>query len=636
MIEQMKKISFVMLNSTKKEALKSLRKLGVVHLDAVEGNSSELSCLKENYDNLENAYMILNDIKVPKKTVINNVELSKDESVSKAKDIISIIEKQKEIIDEKSSLQRELERFQFWGEVNPEDFAYLASKGIHLSMYEIPTDKYADISEDITVIKVNANKTIVRFLVISDSDNKIENISPNAYLVTLPQKSTVQIKNDIVELQNQYNNLELEKNDAVKFKDSIKKALTTVSKEVEFENYYSGIECDEEKNHALCWLTGYVPTVDLSKVVDCAKKCGWAYIIDDPKEDDAVPTKLKNNKFVSLIYPVSDFLGTVPGYTEYDISGWFLLFFCVFFGMIFGDGGYGLLMTFVALGVIIANFFKKKSSGAMMYLLLLLGLSTTAWGALTCNWFGILPENLPGALKNIAFAIDWNFISNNSSLGSELVKQNLQIFCFSLALIQLSVAHIKGIKRNICEKSLKFLAEFGSLILLWGIFYVVLNMVVSGERFTMGKGIKISMELCVMDIKILAALIGGGFILSFIFANYEGSVGKSILESCKNIVSVLLGVVNQFSDIVSYIRLWAVGLAGGAIAQTVNDMAGPMLGGAIIFFGILLLAFGHGLNMILNVLSVIVHGVRLNTLEFSSHLGMSWSGFSYSPFKEGE
>jgi V/A-type H+-transporting ATPase subunit I len=130
-------------------------------------------------------------------------------------------------------------------------------------------------------------------------------------------------------------------------------------------------------------------------------------------------------------------------------------------------------------------------------------------------------------------------------------------------------------------------------------------------------------------------VVGVGFALSFIFSNYEGSLGASILESCKNIVSVLLGVVNVFSDIVSYIRLWAVGLAGGAISATVNDMAGPMLGGAIIFLGVLLLVFGHGLNMILNVLSVIVHGVRLNTLEFSSHLGMSWSGFAYEPFCEG-
>ena len=131
------------------------------------------------------------------------------------------------------------------------------------------------------------------------------------------------------------------------------------------------------------------------------------------------------------------------------------------------------------------------------------------------------------------------------------------------------------------------------------------------------------------------AMVGGGFALTFIFANYEGSIGKSILESVKNIISVLLGVVNVFSDIVSYIRLWAVGLAGAAISGTVNAFAGPLVGHAAMFLVlVILLVFGHGLNMILNLLSVIVHGVRLNTLEFSNHLGMSWSGFKYEPFSE--
>ena len=135
--------------------------------------------------------------------------------------------------------------------------------------------------------------------------------------------------------------------------------------------------------------------------------------------------------------------------------------------------------------------------------------------------------------------------------------------------------------------------------------------------------------------KIEVSLIAVGFVMSFIFSNYDGSIGKSILESCKNIISVLLGVVNVFSDIVSYIRLWAVGLAGAAISDTVNTMAGPILGHAILFIAaIALLVFGHGLNMVLNLLSVIVHGVRLNTLEFSTHLGVSWSGKKYEPFSE--
>jgi V/A-type H+-transporting ATPase subunit I len=130
-------------------------------------------------------------------------------------------------------------------------------------------------------------------------------------------------------------------------------------------------------------------------------------------------------------------------------------------------------------------------------------------------------------------------------------------------------------------------------------------------------------------------VLGVGFVLNFMFTSYSGSIGGSILESCKNIISMILGLANVFSDIISYIRLWAVGIAGSAIASTVVSMAGPMLGHLVFFiFGVALLVFGHGLNIALNVLSVLVHGVRLNTLEFSGHVGVTWSGTAYKPFAD--
>ena len=134
---------------------------------------------------------------------------------------------------------------------------------------------------------------------------------------------------------------------------------------------------------------------------------------------------------------------------------------------------------------------------------------------------------------------------------------------------------------------------------------------------------------------IAVAFVIIGFAVNFIFGNYETSILQSVLDSVKDIVSMLLGVVNVFSDIVSYIRLWAVGLAGAAISATINDMVSPLLGHFVfIIFAVVVLVFGHGLNMILNVLSVIVHGIRLNTLEFSNHIGLSWSGHKYEPFEE--
>jgi V/A-type H+-transporting ATPase subunit I len=203
-----------------------------------------------------------------------------------------------------------------------------------------------------------------------------------------------------------------------------------------------------------------------------------------------------------------------------------------------------------------------------------------------------------------------------------IVDQNLQLFCFSLGLLQLTIAHIKGIIKTIRERNLKVFAEIGALAMLWGMFNVVLLLVVSNDY---------------RSFPLLPAaiyLLGGGFVLTFIFGSYEGSVKESVLSSCKNSISVVLGITNVFSDIMSYIRLWAVGLAGASIAATVNTMAGPMLGSFLIFAAIILLAAGHGLNLVLNVLSVLVHGVRLNTLEFSGHIGLTWSGTAYRPFAQ--
>lgn len=625
MIVPMKKVSLVVLEKEKKQALEKLRKLKLVHVEDLTGNGENLSKLKSTYDMMERVFFLISDIKVKEKDVIQ-VSLTKEEAVEKASRFLELLSLKKNYEDLITGNTKEIERFSRWGDVDPADLRFLAEKGYFLFLYEIPAEYYSLIPETEKVLKVFSDKNLVRFILVSDNGNVPQDLPSQAVLVTLPSKSTRLLREENEDYKSKIKAIERQIYSFSACKTGIEKNLKILEKEIEFENIYSGMEGEDgEGSLRLSWLTGFVPAKELKKVEMLAKQEKWGFLSDEPGEEDAVPTKLENNKVVSLIYPVSDFLGTVPGYREYDISGWFLLFFSLFFGMIFGDGGYGLLITLISVFAIIKN---HKNNLQPFILLLILGLTTTLWGMLTCNWFGVPPQSLPESLKPLLLKLDWNWISNASSLPEDVVTQNLQIFCFTIALVQLAVAHLKGIVRNI--RSLKCLGEAGSLLMLMGIYYLVLNMVVSSERFPF--------DLVLFgDIKassIMFPLIGVGFGLSFIFSNYEGSVLKSVLESLKNIISVLLGVVNVFSDIVSYIRLWAVGLAGAAIANTVNEMAGPILGGFVIFLGILLLGFGHGLNMILNVLSVIVHGVRLNTLEFSSHLGMTWSGFKYKPFSE--
>ena len=636
MIVPMKKVSLIIMGDKKSETLKKLRRLGILHIESVEGSGKKLEELKERAALLESALFSISEKKNKK---IKQENISAEKAVSVSNEIIALENEKKLCSAEKVSLAAELDRLSGWGELDPEKLCALAEKGVDISLYEMPVKEYENLGESVKTLSIQKTKASVKFLLIrsgAEGENEAVDLL-KAYRLEMPSASTAEIKKKTESLNNHINEIDAKISSYAGCADSIKKAISLCEKEIEFEIYATGManESLSADGKSVAYFTGYVEEENLAQLKKTAKENSWGLLVEEPTEEDNVPTKLKNNKFVSLIYPLTDFLGTVPGYFEYDISGWFLGFILVFFGIIFGDGGYGIFITAVT-GILIAKSLVSKKKVPPAFLLIgLFGLSTILWGTLTCTWFGLSPEQLPEWLQKLSVPVISNVYADriwyppwtNGEYGLT-TAQNLQIFCFSLALIQLTVAHIKVAARN--RKSIKILGDIGSIMQLIGIFYVVLSFVVNAEVFSFGLvlgGIPVG--------TVALVLVIAGFVMSFVFSNYEGNIIKSILESLKNIVSVLLGVVNVFSDIVSYIRLWAVGLAGAAISATVNELAGPLLGNFMfMIIAIVLLVFGHGLNMILNVLSVIVHGIRLNTLEFSSHLDMSWSGHKFKPFEE--
>ena len=640
MIVPMKKVSLVILGNKKSETLKKLRKLGILQIEVTEGSSQRLNELKEQVSLLENASFALAEYKKKKKTAQKTI--SPAEALGVAKDILSMSEQKKALLAEQASLRAELERLKGWGEIDPHMIQALAQKGLDISLHEMPKAEYEGLSACVKTISIAKTKHSVKFLLVkTGAEGEAETLaSLDHYRFEMPSISNEEIRQNIQDLVQQIHGIDEQLGSYADCTESLQKAAAACLKEIEFEIYATGMTDESlsdngQSDLSVAYFTGYVEAENLDRLKDAAKENAWGLLVDDPSEDDNVPTKLKNNKFVSLIYPLTDFLGTVPGYFEYDISAWFLAFILVFFGMIFGDGGYGLLISAVAAALIGKSVMAKKEIPAAFLLVGLFGLSTIVWGTVTCTWFGLPAEQLPLWLQKLSVPVISNVYADKiwypfwtEGQHGLTTAQNLQIFCFSLALIQLTVAHIKGALRN--RRSIKVLGDIGSILQLFGIYYVVLSFVVNAQVFPFG------LVISGIPVGTLAlAFVLVGFTLSFVFSNYDGNLIKSILASLTNIVSVLLGVVNVFSDIVSYIRLWAVGLAGAAISATVNELAGPLFGNFLFMvLAIVLLVFGHGLNMILNVLSVIVHGIRLNTLEFSSHLDMSWSGHKFKPFEE--
>lgn len=622
MIVPMKKVTLLVLKNEQRHALKDLRKLGLLHIEDRSANGTLINELKSEKNDITLAMSLLTEYlpKKEKKGVTPPSLLSEEDTLTFVDSVLYLTASYKSNMEESARLSGEIASYAEWGEINTADFNFLEEKGVYLFPATTSLKTYSSLSEDIKTILVGQGKTGVKFLIWSKTNALPADLPQDIIPLKLPETSVKALKEKLKSLTAKISSYKQEMTKMSAYLNSLHALDEIVTKKLQFEIVHDGMQTidfgdqDDKERVQLVWLTGYIPCEDEANLSSLAKEKSWAYISQDPEEEDPVPTKIKYNKITAVIAPLTDFLGTVPGYREPDISIWFLLFFGIFFAMIFGDGGYGLLTIAISIGMMVKAKAKGEKITTAMQMFLYLGVMTTIWGVLTCSWFGADPVYLPEALKSIAI----HGISAMEKAGVR--NKNIMHVSFSIGIIHLSIAHIIGIIRN--RKSLKLLSDAGSLSMLIGMYFVILNIIISAEKYPITNAVK----LCILI----------GFIVNFIFANYEGSVLKSIGEACKNLISMILGLVNVFSDLMSYIRLWAVGLAGGAISMTVNTMAGPMLGGFIIFIGMVLLVFGHGLNCIMNVLSVIVHGVRLNTMEFSTHVGLTWSGFKYMPFSEKE
>ena len=350
MIVPMKKVSLVIMGDKKQETLRKLRKLGIIHIEISEGSGERLDGLKEQIALLESAVFVIGK---SKKAVAK--ELTVSDSLAAAKEIASLDNEKKDCQAELVALKTELDRLKSWGDVDPAKISALAEKGVEILLYEMPKTDYESLGENVKTVRLDTGKASVKFLIIRSGiegeDEVIESLT--GFKLMLPQISTSEINRRIAELNTRVKEIDeaiASYSDCV---TSMKNAVKAIEKEIEFEVYAPGmadelLSSDDKKDVSVAYFTGYIEAENLDGLKQTAKNNSWGLLVEEPCEEDNVPTKLKNNKFVSLIYPLTDFLGTVPGYFEYDISAWFLGFILIFFGIIFGDGGYGLLICAAA------------------------------------------------------------------------------------------------------------------------------------------------------------------------------------------------------------------------------------------------------------------------------------------------
>ena len=605
MIEKMKMLHIVASASGKEEMLKDLREMGLLHLAEKQSASREMN---EEFQTLSKAANALKEYedpksKEPKAGVLDDAEFEK-----MYRGVLDAIEKKESLNQAIGAANTELDRISAWGDFSPEDVKALKNEGFDLHFYRMGSKEFQDAVND-------ENIRLIRLAPVDKMDTvAVFGTLPPEIPATefmLPEHSASELKKQIEDGRKAIAECDETLKAASIYEASFDDQMVKLQNRMNFSAAGNTAQSDED----FVWLSGYIPEADMDKFKAAAAEKSIAWAVEDvSEEDEHIPTKVKYNKVSGLIKPVFDILGILPGYREQDISLWFFLFFTLFFAMIIGDGGYGVL---ILLGTIALHVKQKKVTN-VTFLLYVLSIATVIWGALTGTWFGMESAMKVPFLKALVFPSIATY-PEYFGLTANDSQNAIMKFSFSIGAVQMALGSILAIKKKLPAKDLSWVADAGWTIAVIAMYLLALNLVIHED----------------IDLKPVFTLIGIAFVLVVLFGGMspDKSFGDGLKAGLGGAFTQFLNTISCFGNVMSYIRLFAVGMAGVAISQSFNGIAAGM-SGPLIILGVLVVLVGHALNIIMCFLSVVVHGVRLNVLEFSGQVGLEWTGLPYEPFKE--
>lgn len=598
-IVRMQKLTLLCRTADAAASLEALRELGVLHVRPmatpsgadVEAARAKVETLKRVLD------AVPADAKVAQASVPSAQAL--------ADELSALLDERQSLADAVEKIDGELHRMAPFGAFDPADIQALAGQGVTLKLFRAPLKETPDLPEGVAAQLLSSEKADGYWAAFGKGDFAWA----GAEEVRLPEKGTDALLKEKAAIESRRSACEERLVAAAASSEALAAYVAEAEAALRFEEVRAGMGDGEGIVSA---VQGFLPEADVEKVRSAAAANGWGIMVEEPSSDDDVPVKLKQPAWARPIQAVFDGINILPGYQEADISMVFMLFFSLFFAMIIGDAGYGLI--FLALTLV---FWKKMPSNARNLLAITSG-ATIVWGLVSGSVFGLSHSILE------KFGLDKCWLSFLTD--EQYAAQNIMGMCFLIGAVQISIGHLWNAFDLIGQKSLKALEQIGWTLTTWYMFFLADNMIIGGRMagFIGSPAALVPFSGGALDI---AAIVGMALILLFMMKPSE------IKEGWFNLALFPLNIISNFTDVVSYVRLYAVGAAGFAVANAFNTM---IFGGEVTVVGALvgaLLAFlAHTLNILLCVMGVLVHGIRLNTLEFSNHKGISWSGSPYRPF----
>ena len=604
MITKMKKLVFLVHSKEYDMFLEHLRSLGVVHVSQKQKGAIQDQALQDDMSYLNRLKAALRELEP---FLGHNAEVScyaetfKDfvfDTPAKVMERFEIVHSEK-VVQEQTlqALARDRAQLEPWGDFDPGQVERLKKAGYVIRFYTCPlrafnpewTDKYG-------VVEILRDKQKVNFITLTHAD-----VVPDidAEQVILPAMSLTNVEQEIAKTQAVIDAFPVKMMHlATVGVPLLEKAISELENKIDFSRVR--LTGQPLAADTLLLLEGWAPASQIEDISQALDIKGVFYDVEDPQPDDDIPIQLSNNKFAKLFEPLTR-LYMLPTYQELDLTLFFAPFFMLFFGLCLGDMGYGLLMI-VALPIF-TKLFQLINPNFSKWLVVLFGGSTILCGLLSGSFFGFNLYNL-----------DIPFVQTMKGL---LYVDSSTMFTVSLCIGVVQILFgmaIKAVNLSI-QCGFKYsLSTIGWLMLLITIGVSVL------AGIDMGNPV-------VMTLLVIAAVLI--FLLNSPGKNPLLNIGLGLWDTY-NMATGLLG------DVLSYVRLFALGLSGGILANVFNSMAiGMKPDNPVAGFIVMALIFviGHALNIFMNILGAIVHPMRLTFVEFFKNAGYTGGGTEYKPFK---
>ena len=588
----MTKYNFILMSGDVEAFLKKLQGVGVVDITRsvkpVDEKSEQLSARAESY---RKALSLLEGV-MP-------AEFAEKVYGDLAENVITTVNEKEAVLNQLSQLQKDLEDRMPWGRFDSKNFEKLKERGLKLHFYKVKTSNFEpEWKENYALSEISSDGLNTYFVVVSDDEN-----------YDFPLKEMPAPENDYSEIEKKIEMLNM----SYMLKNQRLSELKCSEPKIKAELEHTLMKLDLHLAHVsgtkaaedyITVFEGFAPKDTEASLHELLDKEEVLYLAEAAQVTDNPPIKLKNNKFVSMFEILTDMYGR-PKYDEFDPTVWISIFFMLFFAFCMGDAGYGLVL-------ILVGFVLKKAMPKLVPLVVTLGVATTVIGLLFHTFFStdmLTWSCIPDAVKKCM-------------LPSQIAGYDgTMILAIIIGIVHICLAMI--VKTYQATKTKGFANSLGT----WGWSLLIVGGVIVGGLALIGVMNSATTKWVIIIIGILSAL--GIFFLNDLHRNPLMNFGSGLWETY-NTATGLLG------DVLSYLRLYALGLAGAKLGEAFNAIGLQALGdgGAGWIAFILIVIIGHTLNVAMCVLGAFVHPLRLNFLEFFKNSGYEGSGRKYNPLSE--